>query len=881
MSVASGERGRVPFWAVMIGIDEYAAMSIRNLRGCRNDVLAMRSFLLTNLHVPPDQIIMLLDQNATRANIIGAIGSLLEHPGLQRDDQILIHFSGHGSLMRPPPMWNSGPYVQSLVPHDSGADGVYNIPDRTLGALLDALASKHGSNITVVLDACHSGSGTRNLEAEGAAYARRAAPDERLPPPDLDATLLTGSTARNAGASGWPTAGMPYVLLAGCRDVEQSYEYRPAAEGAGSWNGALTYFTLQTLRELANVGPISYRDLHERVAAQVNTIYPLQMPQCEGEGRNRAIFGGLAIEREPWILVDQVSADKLTLRAGLLHGCGPGAVVHVYDPNPALRTRADLPATPVAIANVVSATATTAIARVVAGSGPVAPLARSVVAAPSYSARRQLVLIKVADAVARPTAALLVAELQRLEVSSGLIQLQVNPDGPFDLCVMSEGAQLSIYGADGNLLVQPLPSTSQEEVARQVLRALQSIARFRALQALGNHEQLGDLTGKLRLQVRQYREVDGLASGEPLPYQADGDQLLVFDPAQPDTSRYVIDIINTSETPVFPSLFILNPDYSIVPLYPTLGQEQAIRRQSGVDGQISVGLGETRERPLRVWLPDGWESCRDYLKLIVTSRATDLQFLKQPALAVPPPSQLRSGYQSPLQELLENAVSGTRFGDLYGTTAVEPWGTVSLTLTVVRQASRQELTSGSERVLLNDGLAMRKPSLFVGYVRQVPSLDLQRNAGGPPAPRSLEQSEMFLPFTIPGTRSVTQSALTLDLEFDEATRITVNDIEPLVIEVAGAGSAAEMIVAVAFDGEDYLFVGSDEQSPGAVRIPWLPQPMEGTGAVSRGTLNTLRLFLYRKLGRHTDRIGLRRGLLQGRTVLYEPVSVINSRGDRA
>ena len=59
-----------------------------------------------------------------------------------------------------------------------------------------------------------------------------------------------------------------YVLIAGCRDEEKSFEYKPP-EGDGKLvHGALTYFLSQELRR-ATPGT-SYRDVFERAAARVN-----------------------------------------------------------------------------------------------------------------------------------------------------------------------------------------------------------------------------------------------------------------------------------------------------------------------------------------------------------------------------------------------------------------------------------------------------------------------------------------------------------------------------------------------------------------------------------------------------------------------------------
>jgi len=78
-------------------------------------------------------------------------------------------------------------------------------------------------------------------------------------------------------------------------------------------------------------------------------------------------------------------------------------------------------------------------------------------------------------------------------------------------------------------------------------------------------------------------------------------------------------------------------------------------------------------------------------------------------------------------------------------------------------------------------------------------------------------------------------------------------------------------VPVIFDGEDYLLAGYGVGGS-AVDIVHLPSPSGIGGPSVRGIGRTLRLFIYKRLGRHTTDIGLRRAELRGvRDVVYMPV----------
>ena len=216
-------------WALLVGIDGYKA--VNRLNGCVNDVEAMRTFLI-NQRIPEDHILVLTDQQASRAAILRTFEEfLINNPAIAFNDQILFHYSGHGSQMPDTTGVEPDGYNETIVPYDSRTQGIYDIPDKVLASLLARLATMKGTNITVILDSCHSGSGTRNIALQGATCVRQIPADDRIPPADLDADLLTGITARGVGPSGWAKTDTPYVLLAGCRDREFSNEYWSKSEG--------------------------------------------------------------------------------------------------------------------------------------------------------------------------------------------------------------------------------------------------------------------------------------------------------------------------------------------------------------------------------------------------------------------------------------------------------------------------------------------------------------------------------------------------------------------------------------------------------------------------------------------------------------------------
>ncbi|MEB3358308.1 MAG: caspase family protein [Synechococcales bacterium] len=162
--------------ALLVGINAYPEVS--DLRGCLNDVDLQYHLLVHRFGFHPDDIVRVWDNAAdptlkpSRDNILRAFQEHLiaqAKPG----DVVVFHYSGHGSrVIDPDPVRVAAcgdnqleGLNGTLVPNDpmdvnqSGPDVV--VPDimgRSLFLLTHALDTE---NVTMVLDSCYSGAGTR------------------------------------------------------------------------------------------------------------------------------------------------------------------------------------------------------------------------------------------------------------------------------------------------------------------------------------------------------------------------------------------------------------------------------------------------------------------------------------------------------------------------------------------------------------------------------------------------------------------------------------------------------------------------------------------------------------------------------------------------
>ena len=307
-------------YALLVGIDQYPP-PIPMLSGCANDINEFEAYLRERIikdEGRPPQILTLRDSGATRAAVIAGFREHLSQSG--KDDVALFYYSGHGSQEQAPEQfWYLEPdrLDETLVCYDSRMAGRWDLADKELGKLVDDLATQAG-HVVVILDCCHSGSGTRGeLET-----VRRAPTDDRLRPLDSFlpgvVVIAEAMTPRNlqAGAGWYAGRRGRHVLLAACRDDQTAKEH----SGDGRRRGAFSYFLVDTLKTVG--GELTYRDLIARTDSLVRSHIDAQTPQIEvvqAEDLDAKFLDGTIQPSSPYFIVDY-TPGMATLRAGAMHG---------------------------------------------------------------------------------------------------------------------------------------------------------------------------------------------------------------------------------------------------------------------------------------------------------------------------------------------------------------------------------------------------------------------------------------------------------------------------------------------------------------------------------------------------------------------------------
>lgn len=308
-------------YALLVGINDYPDPRHR-LAGCVNDVTRMERYLRARTAQERFdlQLQTLTDSQAGRDAIVAAFGRL---GPARAGDVVFFFFSGHGSqAVTPPELRPDEPdgLDETLVCWDSRTPGGWDLADKELAQLI-AAAGAQGAHVLVILDCCHSGSGTRApLQA---ANERRIARDER--PRPFTSYLLAGtrgaSEARPEGESGWHgPADVPHVLLAACRADETAKE----VEFGGAPGGIFTNYLLATLENAGDA--TTYQDLYKQTQALVLAHALEQTPQFEAldpDELRRPFLGGAL---RPPAAYYTVRYDRLlgwVMDGGAVHGIVP------------------------------------------------------------------------------------------------------------------------------------------------------------------------------------------------------------------------------------------------------------------------------------------------------------------------------------------------------------------------------------------------------------------------------------------------------------------------------------------------------------------------------------------------------------------------------
>lgn len=668
--------------ALLIGIDRYERLPYP-LEGCANDARVIGELLERSFGFRPEAITWLLDEQATRDRILAELDALVAATG--RDDVVVIAYSGHGSQMTDRDGDEAEAMDETIVPHDSGRapDENRDITDDELYVRVLALGERTPF-VTLLFDCCHSGSVSRDGFGE---RVRWVPPDDRpaseLPPSTRSRDTLPAD--RDLGPSGWLPRSQRYVLVAGCRDDESSYEHTVVQDGSTVTHGALTYFLTQ---QIVGAGPgTTYRDVFDGAAAMVTATYPRQHPQMEGAS-DRELFGVRDIVPMRFAKVGSRAGPVVTIRAGSVHGASPGSRWGIYPPG---TKEVDEQTPRLGVVELTAIHATESEGTPIEERSPEAIAAgcRAVEEAHPFGDFRLRVQVVVpregGSELAAPIleaigASDLLAEVPEAEPADARVYLlppreEAGPDDPVPQIRRVTEPTWAVVGRDGELMM-PLHLGGPAAGESTLVANLESAARYRHALALRNPRP-GELDGKIQLILKRAAR-GGWVEAEPDP--ATG---LV---SYTDGDRVAIEIRNGHDAPIHVSVLDFGVAGAIGALYPVAGASEAL----AAGRSISVGERPGEEIELRLPQAAGPAAAGggprsagiETFKLIATTGPADLTALLQPGYRA---AEGPADRTSPIEELLSLALSGrgTRDAVRPTTTSTEDaWITVERSFTL-------------------------------------------------------------------------------------------------------------------------------------------------------------------------------------------------------
>ena len=396
--------------ALLVGINNYKA--VPHLFGSLNDVAAMKQILITRWGFAPENIVTLTEEAATRAGILRSLRQLVSESG--PNDTVVFDYSGHGSQVQDLNGDEEDGLDETLVPYDGRTAGVPDIVDDELDAIFAKLRT---TNVLIILDSCHSGTGTRGVEFRARGIERDVRIDEYQDPAVRPAETGTRAVVPRMQSR-------QLVMSAVAADQE-------ALDGPieGEFHGIFTY---ALSRSLAVTPPgATPRDVFTQVSQELRRLQSnlghTAMPDPQLEGPPALLDRGLLTSstgetpvsgapRLAWLDVQPGPAGQATLTQGALLGAVPGSTWSIYPPG----ETAFAPGRAIAVALVTESVGLDARATLQPSTVTLQPGSRAVVQMPAPGSTRVAVrILQAPEARRRQVEAILKRTIQNVEIVEG------------------------------------------------------------------------------------------------------------------------------------------------------------------------------------------------------------------------------------------------------------------------------------------------------------------------------------------------------------------------------------------------------------------------------------------------------------------------------
>jgi hypothetical protein len=314
--------------AMVIAIGKYAALDGKGWRPISsvNDT-ALILPALRKQGFEKGNTTLLINEQATIENIRSAFDKLIENT--KPNDVVVIHISAHGCQIEDDNGDEIDGLDESIVSYnavqptkstDFKKDETQYLRDDELGEMIDEIRQEAGKNgeVLVMMDNCHSGSGTRAIENvyRGGEPAFRSKSPAK---PYAKESSVSGDNFSQASNLA------PYVVVSASRADELNKEIRIGNTGYGS----LSYAVSKAMDNLHQHS--TYQGFYTNVLATMNEVVPKQHPVIEGNALNKTFWRGEFKTKPVFYSITHVKDERMiVIDGGVISGISKGSVIHLY-----------------------------------------------------------------------------------------------------------------------------------------------------------------------------------------------------------------------------------------------------------------------------------------------------------------------------------------------------------------------------------------------------------------------------------------------------------------------------------------------------------------------------------------------------------------------
>lgn len=263
-------------WALVVGISKFATPG-HDLQYAAKDAQDFSNYLINEANFKKDHVMVLLNEKATRANVMEAFGDQFLPAVTQPGDLVVIFVSTHGTPARKDKGGRN-----YIVAYDTDANKLYGT-----GVDMDELYKRLKNEVKtdrllIVMDTCYSGGGVPGAKGEHA-------------PANFDASEIA--------------QGSGHLVISSSSPDQRSWESR------ASQNGVFTKYLLETLRTRNGKIDVktAFADVQKKVGWEVqNAFGEKQTPQLGGKWEGKELILSVpAVEPRP-----NLSPDLIKLMQG-------------------------------------------------------------------------------------------------------------------------------------------------------------------------------------------------------------------------------------------------------------------------------------------------------------------------------------------------------------------------------------------------------------------------------------------------------------------------------------------------------------------------------------------------------------------------------------